>query len=99
MEGTAIGAGVTLAMAGADAGGASIAKAWYSPRARLALRVLTLSLEEDLDAAFFTRRIDAALAIRVRAGMNRAGEAFRLIHAEADSLPGVMADVYDNHMV
>src|SRR5579885_3604467 len=49
-----------------DAGGASIAKAWFSPKARLALRVLTLDMAEDVDLDFFRRRFAAAKAIRDR---------------------------------
>jgi 23S rRNA (cytosine1962-C5)-methyltransferase len=47
------------------------------------------------DAAFFGRRVEAALALRRAAGLADApGEAFRLVNAEGDELPGLTADVY-----
>ena len=46
-----------------DAGGMKVAKGWYSPKARLAIRVLTLDLSEDLDLKFFRKRIEKARAL------------------------------------
>lgn len=73
-----------------------VARAFYSHPSKIALRILTRSAEE-MDRAFWTRRIDAALAYRrhVAAGTN----AFRAVYGESDSLPGLIADVYDGHLV
>ena len=80
-----------------DAGGAVVAKGWYSPKARLAVRVLTRDEKEDLDVGFFERRIAAAKRIRDPALPGEEG--VRAIHAEADDLPGIVCDVYAGHAV
>ena len=80
-----------------DAGGAFVAKAWFSPKARLAVRVLTRDEREDIDRGFFVRRFTLAKALRERTlpGV----EAFRAVHAEADDLPGILVDSYAGHLV
>jgi 23S rRNA (cytosine1962-C5)-methyltransferase len=80
-----------------DTGGSAVAKGWYSPKARLAVRVLTRDVKEDLDAGFFLRRVEAARAIRDAAlpGV----EGVRAIHSEADELPGMVVDLYAGHAV
>ena len=80
-----------------DGGGAFVAKGWYSPKARLAVRVVTREEGEDLDTAFFVRRFERAKALRDRTlpGV----EAYRAVHAEADELPGIIVDRYGEHLV
>ncbi len=80
-----------------DAAGTAVAKGWYSPKARLAVRVLTLSMDEDLDLKFFVRRLEKARAIRDRACAGEEG--LRVLHAEADGVPGVIVDSYAGHLV
>lgn len=74
------------------------ARGYLNPRNSLALRVLTLDPDEAIDAAFFARRIRDAAALRAplaRADTN----AYRLIHAEGDFLPGLIVDRYDRWLV
>src|ERR1700752_2047972 len=52
---------------------------------------------QGLDADFFSRRINQALALRARAGCD-AGLC-RLVWSEADGLPGVVADRYADVIV
>ena len=80
-----------------DAGGAFVAKAWYSPGARLAIRVLTRDEREDVDKGFFLRRFTNAKALRDRTLPG--AEGFRAIHGEADDLPGILVDSYAGHLV
>jgi 23S rRNA (cytosine1962-C5)-methyltransferase len=63
----------------------------------LAYRVLTRDREELIDQAFFTRRLRQALA--VRALLPADVTAYRLAHAEADGLPGLIVDRYDRWLV
>ncbi len=66
----------------------------------IAVRVLTFS-DEPIDAAFWHKRLAAALAVRKAAGV--AGRAdnntFRLVHGEGDNLPGLVIDVYGHTAV
>jgi 23S rRNA (cytosine1962-C5)-methyltransferase len=52
--------------------------------------------KEELDEAFFRRRIDAALAYRQQLGC--AGM-FRVVFTESDLLPGLIIDKYADHIV
>jgi 23S rRNA (cytosine1962-C5)-methyltransferase len=75
----------------ADAGGRLLGRGFYNPRTSLACRLLT-RLDEPIDAAFFLRRLEAALAYRRAAGL--LSEAYRLCWSEADGLPGLVVDRY-----
>lgn len=66
----------------------------YAPGARIPLRIMSRDPEERLDQGAIHRRIDRALALRAsRFGLPREDEeALRLIHGEADELPGFFVD-------
>ncbi|HSB18985.1 MAG TPA: class I SAM-dependent rRNA methyltransferase [Anaeromyxobacteraceae bacterium] len=71
-----------------------LAKAFWSARSQIALRVVTRD-EEPVDEAFLAARIAGALELRRRA-FGGAGDppAMRVVHGEADLLPGLVADRY-----
>ena len=71
--------------------GAFVGRGYFNAGAGTPLRLLTLT-HEAIDAKFYQRRVEAALARR--AGRITGTNALRLIHAEADGLPGVIADRY-----
>jgi 23S rRNA (cytosine1962-C5)-methyltransferase len=79
----------------ADARGNFIARAFWAAKSPIALRILSRK-DEPLDDAFLEARLVAALERRRALGLARdgGGEAFRLLHGEADLLPGYFADVY-----
>lgn len=81
----------------ASAQGEWIARGHLSVRNSLAFRVLTRQQDEPIDAAFYRRRIQRAAALR--ALLPQDVSAYRLIHAEADFLPGVVADRYADWIV
>lgn len=54
------------------------------------------TLKDELDTAFFRRRIEAALEYRQESGVN---DAFRVVFSEADQLPGLIVDKYGDHIV
>ena len=68
--------------------------AWgaYSPASAIRVRAWSFDEAERIDAAFFARRIAAALALRARLGID--SDAQRLVHGEADGLPGLVVDRY-----
>jgi 23S rRNA (cytosine1962-C5)-methyltransferase len=81
-----------------SARGEFVARAYLNPRNSLAARVLTDDPAEAIDEAFFARRIHQA--VELRAGLERAGtNAYRVIHAEGDRLPGLIVDRYDRWLV
>jgi 23S rRNA (cytosine1962-C5)-methyltransferase len=79
----------------ADSRGRFLAFAAYSPASKIRARVWSFDEEDTIDAAFFRRRIDAAL--KRRAGIP--SNAYRLVHAESDGIPGFIADKYDETLV
>jgi 23S rRNA (cytosine1962-C5)-methyltransferase len=74
------------------------ARAYLNPRNSLAGRVLTLEVDEAIDAAFFEARIRAAAELRAPLASQRTN-AYRLVHAEGDFLPGLIVDRYDRWLV
>ena len=53
--------------------------------------------KEEIDQAFFRRRIEAALAYRRRVMADAA--TFRIVFSEGDQLPGLIIDKYGDHLV
>ncbi len=63
----------------------------FNAESKLAARVLDLDLSAEIDLPWLTRKIEAAFALRAR--MFDAPY-YRLVHAEADGLPGVIIDLF-----
>jgi 23S rRNA (cytosine1962-C5)-methyltransferase len=76
-----------------------LAWAAYSPQSQIRARVWGWDESEPVDEAFLRRRVASALALRQ--ALVPAGEtnALRLIHAESDGIPGLVADRYDDLLV
>ena len=77
-------------------GGEALGLATFNPHSLIAARLLTSNPEAVIDALFFGRRIARAAALRDRLiGVPY----YRLIHAEADGLPGVIVDRFGDALV
>jgi len=96
----------SIARGGADSGetvrvesadGQFLCWAAFSPKSQIRLRAWSFDEAERIDAAFFRRRIDRAIAMRTRLAI--ASDAWRLVHGEADGLPGVVVDRYGDTLV
>lgn len=72
---------------------------YYNPLSFIAVRFLTSNPEETIDTAFFARRIERALEIRLRLFKDGATDAFRVVFAEADLLPGLIVDKFGTLLV
>jgi len=79
-----------------DGRGRFLAKAFWSARSQIALRAVTRD-EEPVDEAFFAARLASAIALRERAFGSE--ESVRLVHGEADLLPGLVVDRYGDVVV
>ncbi len=88
-------AGATVAVRAAD--GRFLAWAAYSPTSQIVARVWTWDEAERVDDAFFGLRV--LRAARARAGLDAWTDACRLVFAENDGLPGVIADRYGPFVV
>jgi len=72
--------------------GRFLAWAAYSPSSMIRVRAWSFDEAERIDAAYFERRIARALALRARLPIESDG--VRLVHGEADGLPGLIVDRY-----
>jgi 23S rRNA (cytosine1962-C5)-methyltransferase len=80
-----------------DADGNWLARGHLNSANSLAFRALTHDEREEIDAAFYTRRFQRAQALR--ALLPGDVTAYRLVHAEADGVPGLIVDRYDRWLV
>ncbi len=66
----------------------------------IAVRVLTFK-DETIDAAFYVRRLSAALEVRRALGLqdHQNNNTYRLVHGEGDNLPGLVVDIYGDTAV
>ena len=77
-------------------GGEALALVTFNPHSLIAARVLSTNPEAHVDALFIGRRLTQAAALRDRlVGVPY----YRLIHAEADGLPGVIIDRFGDAFV
>ncbi len=79
-----------------DPRGRALGTAHYSSTSQICLRLLS-DRAEPLDRAFFLRRIAAAESYRKR--VVAGSDAYRLVHGEADRLPGLVIDRYAEYFV
>ena len=75
--------------------GRFLAKAFYNPNSQIALRILTWQ-DEEIDRAFIFRRVHEAVKYRRTFADLRS---CRLIFAESDRLPALIADVFGSTVV
>lgn len=88
--------GDTIEVCSSD--GELLALAAYSPHSQIRARVWSWR-ELDIDRVFFIRRIEDAAAARAALRIDQTSDALRLVHGEADGLPGVIADRYGENVV
>lgn len=78
-----------------DAGNRFVGRGYINPHTLIAVRILTRKPEE-LDRAFFQKKIATARSLRERLGF---GDSFRAVFSEGDYLPGLIVDKYANTLV
>jgi 23S rRNA (cytosine1962-C5)-methyltransferase len=79
--------------------GEVLAKAAWSPASQIRARVWSFDPAEIIDDVFFKRRVAASVARRAALPALAGQSGVRLIHAESDGLPGVIADRYGDTVV
>jgi 23S rRNA (cytosine1962-C5)-methyltransferase len=95
-----------IAKGGGDAGetvrveaddGRFLAWAAFSPVSKIRARAWSFREDERIDAAFFRQRVGTAL--QARRLFSLPSEGMRLVHGEADGLPGLIVDRYGDVLV
>jgi len=88
--------GSTVDLLSSDGG--FLARAAYSPHSQIRARVWAFA-DEPIDKEFFRKRIRAALNTRNSLLVSQDTDAFRLIYAESDGIPGLIVDRYVDTLV
>ena len=76
-----------------------VARGIYNEKSQIRVRLLTWNPNDLIDEDFWRRRIRRAIAGRQALLVSQDTNAFRLIHAEADGLPGLIVDQYGTWLV
>ncbi len=93
-----------------DAHDKPLATATFNPKSQIVARILSWDPAEPIDDAFWGRRLERAIAARAALGLSgEAGtpgdtptaltDAYRLVNAESDLLPGLIVDRYGDYLV
>ncbi|MCR5067493.1 MAG: class I SAM-dependent rRNA methyltransferase [Erysipelotrichaceae bacterium] len=75
-----------------------VARGFYSAGSHIAVRILTYDENQTIDEDFFRRRIAQAIVLR-RREMADQEDNCRVIYGEADGLPGLTVDRYNDVLV
>ena len=77
-----------------------IGRGFYNGHSRIALRILETDRECAIDAAWFARRIAAAVSLRRDVlKLDAVSDAWRVVHSEGDGLSGLVVDRYGDLLV
>jgi len=82
-----------------DIGGKFLAWAAYSPNSQIRARLWSWDENQAVNQRLFRERITAAIKLRDTHVDQSKTNAYRLIHAESDLLPGLIVDRYDKSLV
>ena len=83
-----------------DGAGEFLGRALYEEDAILALRVVTRSESEQMGPSMWGRRVAEAVAVRRKVlPAQGALDAYRVINAESDGIPGLTVDKYGDYLV
>jgi 23S rRNA (cytosine1962-C5)-methyltransferase len=83
-----------------DRDGTFAGRGFYNGHSRIALRVLTANPDEDVDEAFFARKIAQAVQLRRDVlKLDAVTDVYRVIHSEGDGLSGLVVDRFADTLV
>lgn len=82
-----------------DYRGRFIGRGYINPASMITVRILTYSRKEEIDTAFWRRRLTAALDYRRRVLAGTGTDAYRVVFGEADFLPGLIVDKFGSYLV
>jgi len=82
-----------------DSRGSFLAQGYLNRRSQITVRLLSWIEEETIDRGFFRHRLERAIAVRRPLQEDQATNAYRLVNAESDFLPGLVVDRYNEYLV
>jgi len=81
-----------------DKSGRFFGRGLFNPRSQIVVRMLTHA-DVPIDDAFWRQRLEQAVALRRRLNLDENTDAYRLVHAEGDDLPGLIVERYADCLV
>lgn len=82
-----------------DVSGKPIAIGAFSPKSQIRVRVWSFNLQEEIDFRFLRQRLNTAIEKRNTLKLPEHTNAYRMVNAEADGLPGLIIDRYADFFV
>ena len=82
-----------------SAQGRFLAHGAYAAQSHIPVKLWNFEEGEAVDEAFFRSRLASAFALRRTVFHGRLPDAFRLVCAETDGLPGLVVDLYGGYAV
>ena len=89
--------GVTVKVVSAD--GKFLGWGAYSLKSQISVRIWSFDENEKIDTEFFKRQIEQAIELRTQIIDTTNSNAYRLVNAESDGLPGLIVDKYNDYLV
>jgi 23S rRNA (cytosine1962-C5)-methyltransferase len=81
-----------------DSAGEWLARGTWSSGSQIRVRAFSWQIDEPLDAELIRRRLERAIAARGLLGFGAESDAYRLVYAESDGLPGLIVDRYGDYL-
>ena len=82
-----------------DSRGRFLAWGYFNGNSQIALRLMSWNPDEHIDSDFWRRRLAAAWLNRDALAKDPSTDAYRLVNAESDGLPGLIVDRYGSWLV
>ncbi len=82
-----------------DSQGTFLGTGYLNRRSQIVVRLLTWDEQDPVDGDFWRRCLERAMAGRLSLQNDPTTNAYRLVHAESDGLPGLVVDRYANWLV
>lgn len=79
--------------------GSFVAYGYYNPKSQIVARLLTWDQDDQINDEWWIRRLSESIARRADLLNNGTTNAVRLVHAEADGLPGLVVDKFNDFLV
>jgi len=81
------------------AGGGFLGRGYYNERSSIRVRILEWSEDVAVDESWWWERLASAARRRESLAADERTNAYRLVYAEADGLPGLVVDRYGDYLV
>ncbi len=76
-----------------------LARGYYNSGSQIAARILSWESDQEIDETFWRNRLLQAFKFRQKLHLEPETTAYRLVNAEADGIPGLVIDRYNDFLV